>query len=156
MKKVRNIIICILVLVLGIGVCLGVLVVRSPEYALMNIAKDIRTDGIDGLMPHLTGKAEDTVTTITSIAENRFVNTILSAFNKDDYVVILKSNIKKVNWEIDDILKGNKQANIVLAFNYEDKLVGTIKVSMVREDDEWKISGIEMPEFKKVNLSFEK
>ena len=152
MKKVRNIIICVIILILGIGVCTGVSVVRSPEYALMNIAKDVRTDGIDGLMPYLTGEAEDVVTAITSIAENKFLNTILSAFNKDDYVGILKSNIKKVSWEIDDILKGNKQANIVLAFNYEDKLVGTIEVSMVREDDEWKISGIEMPKFDKVDI----
>lgn len=151
MKKVRDIVLFIIILVMGIGVCLGVSFTRSPEYALMNIAKDVKESGLDGLMPHLTGEAKETVKAINSISENKLLNTILSVLDKDDYVSVLKSNIKKVEWKINDILKGNKQTDIVLTFNYEDKLVGTIGVTMLREHDVWKISGVEMPEFENIN-----
>ncbi len=40
---------------------------------------------------------------------------------------------------------------MILTFNYEDKLIGKIEISMIRENGEWKIDNIEYPQFTEVN-----
>ena len=42
-------------------------------------------------------------------------------------------------------------AAVVLSFNYEDKLIGTIEISMIREGGEWKVDSIEFPKFTEIN-----
>ena len=53
--------------------------------------------------------------------------------------------------EGDDVLKSKENATVILSFNYEDKLIGTIEISMIREEGEWKIDSIEFPEFTEIN-----
>lgn len=53
--------------------------------------------------------------------------------------------------DVDDVLKSKDNASVILSFNYDDKLVGAIELSMVREDGEWKIDGLEFPEFDKIS-----
>ena len=52
---------------------------------------------------------------------------------------------------MDDILKSKENAAVILSFNYEDKLIGTIEISMIRDEEKWKIDSIEFPEFTEVN-----
>lgn len=152
MKKCFYIVIPIIVILLSIGICFGISVINSPEYALMQIANDIEESGVDGLMPHLTDKAQETVSTITSITENKLVNSILNFLGKDDYTGILKSNLQDVEWNLDNILEGDNRADVVLAFNYNEKLIGTVEINMIKEDGDWKISGLELPKFTEINL----
>ena len=78
-------------------------------------------------------------------------NTIVGFISQSEYVSVLKSEIQEIQWEVDDVLKSKDNASVILSFNYDDKLVGTIELSMVREDGEWKIDGLEFPEFDKIN-----
>lgn len=118
----------------------------------MQIANDIEESGVDGLMPHLTEEAQETVSAISSITENKTINSILSIIGKDDYVGILKSHLKNVEWTLDDILVGNKKADVVLGFNYNEKMIGTIEIKMIQDNGEWKVSGFDMPRFTEINL----
>lgn len=152
MKKARYIIIPILVIVLSIGIYFGISKLNSPEYALMQVANDIEESGIDGLMPHLTDEAQETVSAITSITENKMVNSILTFLGKEDYTSILKSNLKDIEWTLDDVLESTNRANVVLGFNYNEKLIGTIEINMIKEDGDWKISGLELPKFTEINF----
>ena len=153
MKKVLYIVIPILVIVLSVGIYFGISVINSPEYALMQIANDIEESGVDGLMPHLTEEAQETVSAISSITENKIINSILSIIGNDDYVGVLKSHLKNVEWTLDDILVGDKKADVVLGFNYNKKLIGTIEIKMIQDNGEWKVSGLDMPRFTEINLN---
>ena len=124
---------------------------QTPEYVLMKISSDIKESGIDGLRPHLTEEAREKVDAITAITENKLLNTIVSFLDKKDYVGVLKSEIQVVQWELEDIMKGKNNADVLLAFNYDDRLIGTIEISMVKCSDGWKIAGLEMPQFKEIN-----
>ena len=152
MKMTHYIVISIVILLIGVGVFFGVSIIKSPEYALMQIANDIEASGIDGLMPRLTDEAQETVSAITSITENKLVNSIFSLWGNDDYVGILKSNLEKVEWKLEGVLKSDRKADIILAFNYNDKLIGTIEVKMIYENNNWKISGIGIPKFEEINF----
>lgn len=68
-----------------------------------------------------------------------------------DYVGVLKSEIQEIQWGVDDVLKNKENAAVILSFNYEDKLIGTIEISVIRDGGEWKIDSIEFPEFTEVN-----
>ena len=57
-----------------------------------------------------------------------------------------------MQWEVDDVLKSNENAAVFLSFNYEDKLIGSIEISMIREDGDWKIDTIKFPIFSEINL----
>lgn len=152
MKKVLYFVVPIIIIIISVGVYFGVSVINSPEYALMQIAKDVEKSGVDGLMPHLTEEAQETVSAITSITENKLVNSILNFLGKDDYTGILKSNLQDVEWRLDNILEGNNRADVVLGFNYNDKLIGTIEINMIKDNGDWKISGLELPKFTEINI----
>lgn len=152
MKKALYFLIPIIVVVLSIGVYFGISIINSPEYALMQIAKDVEKSGVDGLMPHLTEEAQETVSAITSITENKLVNSILNFLGKDDYTGILKSNLQDIEWSLDNVLEGNNRADVVLGFNYNEKLIGTIEINMIKDNGDWKISGLELPKFTEINL----
>lgn len=152
MKKALYFLIPIIVVVLSIGVYFGISIINSPEYALMQIANDVEESGVDGLMPHLTEEAQETVSAVTSITENKLVNSILNFLGKDDYTGILKSNLQDVEWSLDNVLEGNNRADVVLGFNYNEKLIGTIEINMIKDNGDWKISGLELPKFTEINL----
>lgn len=150
--KVRYIIIALLIVLIGAGAIVGVSVFRSPEYALLQISKDIKESGMDGLTPHLTGDAKAAVDSITAIAENNVVGAIISLFGGEDSTDSLMSNLKEIDWSLDDVLKGKDKADVRVGFNYKDEFAGTIDINMIREDGEWKISGVGNPSFDKVEF----
>lgn len=151
MKKVLLIIGSIVALVAVTITCVGSYVINTPEYALMEIIEDVNASGIDGLRPHLTEDAQKAVDTVSSVTESKFVSSIMWLFNKDDYVSVLKSEIQNIQWEVEDIMKSNENTAVILAFNYDNRLVGTIEISMIRSKDGWKIDIIKFPEFDEMN-----
>ena len=151
MKKAFLITISIVALIAITIIGMGVYVTNTPEYALKEMIDDVNASGMDGLYPHLTGEARATIDAVSSVTENSFFNTIVGFISQSEYVGVLKSEIQEIQWEVDDVLKSKENAAVVLSFNYEDKLIGTIEISMIREEGEWKIDGLEFPEFDKIN-----
>lgn len=151
MKKAFLVTISIVALIAVTIIGMGVYVTNTPEYALKEMIDDVNASGMDGLYPHLTGEARATIDAVSSVTGNSIFNTIVGFISQSEYVSVLKSEIQEIQWEVDDVLKSKDNASVILSFNYDDKLVGTIELSMVREDGEWKIDGLEFPEFDKIN-----
>lgn len=151
MKKALFITISIVALIATMIIGMGVFVTNTPEYALKEMIDDVNASGMDGLYPHLTGEARTTIDAVSSVTESNIFNTIVGFIGQSEYVGVLKSEIQEIEWEVDDVLKSKENAAVVLSFNYEDKLIGTIEISMIREEGEWKIDSIEFPEFTEVN-----
>ena len=112
---------------------------------------DVKDSGIEGLEPHLTDRAKETIDAVSYVTDNNLINMIMGFVDQNGYVGILKSEIQKVQWGVDDILKGKQNAAVILSLNYEDKLIGTIEISMLRDEGRWKIDSIEFPKFTEVN-----
>ena len=151
MKKFFSIVITLIVIAAILG-GLYFYVTGTPEFALFMIQQDIYDSGMDGLTPHLTGSAKQSIDTISAVTESDLVSAIMGVFKQDDYLRVLKSEIQKVEWHFMDIIKAKDSAQVILRFNYNFKLQGTIQISMVKEADGWKISGFEAPEFTSINL----
>lgn len=151
MKKALFITISIVALIAATIIGMFVYVTNTPEYALQEIIDDVNASGMDGLYPHLTGEARATIDAVSSVTENNIFNTIVGFIGQSEYVGVLKSEIQEIEWEVDDVLKSKENAAVVLSFNYEDKLIGTIEISMIREEGEWKVDSIEFPEFTEVS-----
>lgn len=151
MKKAILTTISVLMLIATMIIGIGFYITSTPEYALKETIEDVHDSGIEGLYPHLTGKARTTIDAVSSVTENNIFNTILGFIGQSEYVSVLKSEIQEIKWEVDDVLKSKENAAVVLSFNYEDKLIGTIEISMIREEGEWKVDSIEFPKFTEVN-----
>lgn len=151
MKKALFITISIVALIAATIIGMGVYVTNTPEYALKEMIDDVNASGMDGLYPHLTGEARTTIDAVSSVTENNIFNTIVGFIGQSEYVGVLKSEIQEIEWEVDDVLKSKENAAVVLSFNYEDKLIGTIEISMIREEGEWKIDRLEFPEIDKIS-----
>ena len=53
-------------------------------------------------------------------------------------------------------LKGTESAKGIVGFKYiteEDDIEGTIELTMIKEEKEWKIDGVEMPAFEKFEMT---
>lgn len=151
MKKAIVFIFSIVLLLAVISGGIGMYIVNTPEYVLKTMIDDVNTSGMAGLESHLTGNAKETLDTVSSIAGSDLFNTLIGFINQNDYVSVLKSEVQEVQWEVDNVLKSNENAAVILSFNYEDKLIGIIEISMIREKGDWKIDGIEFPEFIEIN-----
>lgn len=149
MKKARFVIVPISILLIGVFVFFGISILNSPEYALMQIADDIEENGIEGIMTHLTDDAKKTVSTIISVTDSKFINSIFQLTQNEDFTDVLISNLKEIEWSLCEVLKSKEKADVVLEFNYNDKLSGTIEIKMFRENGDWKISGIGLPKLNK-------
>lgn len=147
MKKTLLIIASIVALITIVVVGFGIYIINTPEYALQETIEDVNDQGMEGLYPHLTADARKTIDTVSSVTKNEFFNTIMEFISKSEYVSILISEIQEIQWGIDDVLKSKKNTKVILSFNYKDKLIGTIELSMLRDKGEWKISALKLLEF---------
>lgn len=151
MKKSTKIIAVILALVLIAGACGGVYFLRSPEYTAMKIIRDVEESGMEGLRPYLTEDLQKKADAISSITNNKLVNLVIGLLGKEDLVNTIVSELKTVQWEVEDIMKGKNQAVATVHFQYEEKISGTMEVTMIRDKEGWKISAVEFPQIDKIN-----
>lgn len=122
----------------------------SPEYVIENAIKDVRTSGIEGLKPYLTENAEMKVEKIRSISSGM---DILTGSNR---ISLLINRLADCEWTVIDILKGSESAKGIVTFKYiteEDDIEGSVELTMIKEDKEWKIDGVEMPKFEKFTVT---
>ncbi len=124
----------------------------SPEYALSNAFDDMKEFGLDGLKKHLTSNALRTVESIESISGRPEVAMLTTAFMGGNAVGILLDKLSECDWTIEDVMKGTENARAVVGFNHEDKIVGTIELTMIKEDKVWKIDSLAKPKFDKLTL----
>ena len=124
----------------------------SPEYALNNAFDDMKASGLDGLKKQLTANALKTVEGIESISSNPEIALLTTAIMGDNALSILLGKLSECEWTIKDVMKGSETSKAIVGFDYEDKMVGTIEMTMIKEDKIWKIDSLAMPKFDKLTL----
>ena len=124
----------------------------SPEYVLENAIKDIKASGIGGLKPYLTEEAQRKVDKVQTVSDGLNIFTSLAAGTENPVQVLIKK-LAECDFSVVDILKGSGSAKGVVRFKYEDCMEGTVTLSMIKEDKEWKIDKVEMPDFEKFDLT---
>lgn len=134
------------------GVGLGVLIFKSPEYALIQIQKDIQEYGIEGLEPYLTGDAKETWDGVEELSDNTIISSIFAFLDIKDYVSLIKSELGEITWTAGDMLKGSDKCTVTLGFNYKDKVTGETTVTLSKIDGDWYISHFTFPDLEKIDF----
>jgi hypothetical protein len=149
----------ILIITLSAVVVLGLTVggflfykTSTPEYALAKTIEDVKLYGMDGLKPHLTEDAIEKVEAVEEWVDKSGVSGMLAAVTQDSAVSFIKSKMAEVDWTVEDVLKGKIQTDVVIGFDYNNSIVGTIEITMIRDGREWKIDGLNVPSFDKFSL----
>ena len=125
----------------------------SPESALNNTFDDMRASGLEGLKKHLTSKARKSVEGFESISGKSGIALVTTALMGGDAVSILLDKLSECEWTVKEVMKGTETSKAVVGFDYEDKMVGTIELGMVKEGKIWKIDSLAKPRFDKLALS---
>ena len=141
MKKILTVIICIALMAIAVSVPI-INFMLSPEYSLRQIQKDIKSDGIDGLMPHLTGSAKATVETAVKVLNNPLVQSAVDILADSEISKLVSAGIENISWEMTDILKSKDRADVIVHFEYDSSFSGEIRIKLIKENKEWKISGV--------------
>ena len=124
----------------------------SPEYALNNTFDDMRASGLEGQKKHLTANALKVVTGFESLTGRSEVSLLTTALLGGDAINMLLERLSECDWSTKDVLKGSETSKAVVGFDYHDMMVGTIEMNMIKEDRIWKIDGLGVPKFEKINL----
>ena len=121
----------------------------SPEYVVEHAIEDMRTSGLEGLKPYLTDKAENNVQKILTVSSG------VSLLTGTNQISVLFSRLSECDWTVIEIMKGSASAKAVLAFvigNDTDEIEGTLQLTLIKEDKEWKIDGVDAPQFTKFSV----
>ena len=124
----------------------------SPEYALHNAVEDMEKEGLDGLKKHLTKNALESVESLESLSSKTGVNLITSALTGEDATSTLLDKLSECDWDLKEFMKGSQTSKAIVEFDYQDKLVGTVELTMIKEGKIWKIDNLSKPRFSKVDL----
>ena len=121
----------------------------SPEYVIEHAIADVKTSGLEGLKPYLTENAEKKVDTI------KLVSNGVDLFTGSNIVSLLLNKLSDCEWHVVDIMKGSESAKGIVGFRFEngeDTISGTVELTLIKEEKEWRIDGVEMPKFEEVTL----
>ena len=122
----------------------------SPEYVVEHAIMDMRTAGFDGLKPYLTENAEKKVNTIRSVSSG------MDLLTGGSRVSVFFNRLSECDWTVVEILKGSESAKAIMRFsisNGTDEIEGTIEMTMIKEEKEWRIDGVDLPKFEKFTVS---
>ena len=64
----------------------------------------------------------------------------------------MMENASDCDWKIIDVLKGSESSKGIVGFKYKDIMKGTLELSMIHENKEWKIDNFSMPKFSKFKI----
>ena len=145
MSKTFKILLGVILSISVIGVGARLYITSTPEYALHKTHEDIEERGLEALKDHVTDTLKKEIELVEGISGNAFVKMIVGAAVSDDVAEAVVSEFKQIEWTRDDVIRSQKQAQVILRFRYKDKLSGTIPIKMIKENREWKISGIGFP-----------
>ncbi len=146
----RVTVVCLLlVAAILIGIALP-LFLASPEYALIRIALDIKSSGVDGVRGHMTDKARMLFDTAVAVSEQEYVAAFIDLFNKDDYMRVMKAHLPDLEWKVEGIRKDGLKTHVILSFVYKDDYAGKADIILVKNDGGWKIGEFAIPEFREI------
>ena len=138
---------------------IGLLKRISPEYVLKNAFKDIESSGLDGLKPYLTSNALKKIENIRKVSDGMalFGITFKTQADPDNSsataVSFLLDKLSEFEFTIKDVLKGSESAKGIVGFKHSDKVEGSVELTLIKEDKEWRIDDLAMPHFDKLRLS---
>ncbi|MBR2548138.1 MAG: hypothetical protein IKF07_08110 [Eubacterium sp.] len=112
----------------------------------------MKQDGLDGLKKHLTSNALKNVESMESIANTPGVSMLTNAIMGGNTISVFLDNLSECDWTINDIMKGSETSKAIIGFDYQDMMTGTIEMTLIREEKIWKIDGLGMPKFDKINI----
>ena len=124
----------------------------SPEQALNNAFTDMRKSGLDGLKKHLTTKALKTVEGFENISARPELSKLTNAIIGGDAISVFLDKLSECEWKIKEMMKGSETSKAIVGFNYEDKMVGTMEMTLIKEEKIWKIDNLDLPKFEKFAL----
>lgn len=124
----------------------------SPEYALNKTIDEIKVDGLAGLKKHLTANALKKVNSMESLSDLPGVSLLTNTLMGGNAVTVLLEKLSECNWTVKDVMKGSDSSRVILGFNYQDKMTGTVEMKLIKEDKVWKIDDLEIPKFEKFEL----
>lgn len=127
----------------------------SPEYALNNVFADMNTSGLDGLKKHLTSNALNIVNGMETVSNRPEISLLTATLLGGNAVNVLLDKLSECEWTIRDVMKGSESSKAIVGFDYQDKMIGTIELTMIKENDIWKIDSLAMPKFDKFSLPVE-
>ncbi|MDO4803662.1 MAG: DUF4878 domain-containing protein [Lachnospiraceae bacterium] len=134
---------------------IGVMKRISPEYVLKNAIADIKEFGFDGLKPYLTSEALKKAENYLALSDGldmfsamgmAFMPQSNNGGSSSGSGGSIKEKMKECDYTIKDVMKGSSSAKGVVEFNYKDSTKGTVELSMIKEDKEWKIDNMSMPQ----------
>ncbi len=108
--------------------------------------------GLEGLKKHLTANALKTVQGFETISGRPEIALLTSALMGGNAVSFLLDKLSECTWTVREMMKGSETSKAITGFNYQDKMVGTIELTMIREDKIWKIDSLATPKFEKFSL----
>ena len=133
----------------------------SPEYVLGKAFMDIKKSGLNGLRPYLTKEANKKVDLIQAVSSGidlfsgigSFTGSSTDSKNESSKAAgFLLEKLSECEFEYKDMLKGSESAKAVIAFKYKDSMEGTVDISMIKQDKEWKIDNLGFPHFDKLAI----
>ena len=62
---------------------------------------------------------------------------------------VFLDKLAECEWDIKDVMKGSETSKAVVGFNYEDKMIGTVEMTLIKEEKIWKIDNLDTPKFDK-------
>lgn len=123
----------------------------TPEYALTEIILDCKKDGYEGFKRHLTVNALETLESLEDKG-SELDDSLVTRLLKKKAIQYLKSKFSEIEWTVEGIMKEENQTEIVVAFKYEDKISGHIRILMIKAGKKWKIDGVSSLELEKISL----
>ena len=124
----------------------------SPEYALNKAFADMRESGLDGLKKHLTSKATKTVEGFENISSRPELSKLTNAIIGGNATSVFLDKLSECEWTIKEMMKGSEKSKAIVGFNYENKMVGTMEMTLIKEEKIWKIDNLDLPNFEKFTL----
>ncbi len=125
----------------------------SPEYALDSAYQDMNESGLDGLKKHLTVNALKNVESFENISKTPGISQLTDAFMGGNAVSFFLDKLAECKWTTKEVMKGSDTSKAIVGFNYDDKMVGTIEMKLIKEEKIWKIDGLDMPKFDKIEIA---
>lgn len=149
MKKAKFIIIAAVAILAVAAIIFGIIFLRSPEYALLRIFKDMERSGCGAVTDHMTEEALDIVEGF-----NEFPKTDLfkRLFGEGEDIGDIEEYLQDVTFTPMGLEKQRGKATLKLRFAYRDIVSGTLDMELIRRDSTWLINGFTFPEFEKINL----
>lgn len=123
---------------------------------------DLQKNGLNGLKPYLTSNALKKIEMVQNLSNGIgllsdaiVLSPTGSQSSGEDMsaaMLHLFKNISKIEWQLPDILKGSSSAKVILGFSYQESVEGKMELTMIKQDKEWRIDTLSMPQFEKLSL----